>query len=109
MKKLLALFLMIVLSIPSALAVTEGKIEDAPDVDVSITIENAQTGYYLPDASYFESEYDDAPEWAKSKTYVTTAYNEKGIGRSQIHFRFLIVRCRHIRFAFCPFGRIFIF
>ncbi|MBQ3232948.1 MAG: hypothetical protein IJA93_08285 [Clostridia bacterium] len=77
MKKLLALFLMIALSIPSALAVTEGKIEDAPDVDVSITIENAQTGYYLPDASYFESEYDDAPEWAKSKTYVTPAYNEE--------------------------------
>ena len=77
MKKLLALFLILALSIPSALAVTEGKIEDAPDVDVSITIENAQTGYYLPDASYFESEYEDAPEWAKSKTYVTTAYNEE--------------------------------
>ena len=70
MKKRFALFLVFLLSIPSALAVTEGIVEDAPDVDVSITLNQPQSGYYLPDASYFESEYEEAPVWADSKIYV---------------------------------------
>ncbi len=77
MKRILTLFLILALSMPSAFAVTEGKIEDAPDVDVSISFENRQSGYYLPDPSYFEAEYDDAPEWTDSKIHVPSVYIEQ--------------------------------
>ncbi|MBR3928205.1 MAG: hypothetical protein IKJ65_04290 [Clostridia bacterium] len=77
MKKLISLFLLLAMAFPAALAVTEGEIEDAPDVNISIAIQTPATGYYLPDPSYFESEYEKAPDWADSKIYVPAAYIEE--------------------------------
>lgn len=77
MKKLISLFLLFALSVTSALAVTEGEVESAPDVNISLTESLPSGGYYLPDASYFESEYEDAPEWADSKTHVPGVYWEE--------------------------------
>ena len=77
MKKLISLVLLLIMSVSPALAVTEGEIEEAPDVEISLTIDQSSTGYYIPDPSYFESEYEDAPEWADSKTYVAGTYLEK--------------------------------
>jgi len=77
MKKLVSLLLLLIMSVSPAFAVTEGEIEEAPDVEISLTIDQSSTGYYIPDPSYFESEYEDAPEWADSKTYVAGTYNEE--------------------------------
>ncbi len=77
MKKFLSLILLLTMAFPAAYAVTEGEVEDAPDVDITLTISQPATGYYLPDASYFESEYEDAPDWADAKIYVSAAYIEE--------------------------------
>ncbi len=77
MKKLVALIFLLIMSVSPAFAVTEGEIEDAPDVEISLTINEPAAGYYLPDPSYFESEYEEAPEWADTKIYVPAAYIEE--------------------------------
>ncbi len=77
MKKLVSLILLLVMSVSPAFAVTEGEVEDAPDVELSLAIDQPAAGYYLPDPSYFEAEYDDPPEWADIKTYVSESYIEE--------------------------------
>lgn len=77
MKKLVSLILLLIMSVSPAFAVTEGEVEEAPDIELSLTIDQPASGYYLPDPSYFESEYEEAPEWADSKTYVPATYIEE--------------------------------
>lgn len=45
MKKLVSLILLLVMSISPAFAVTEGEVEDAPDVELSLTIDQPAAGY----------------------------------------------------------------
>lgn len=67
MKRMLTMFLLLLFSL-SALAVTEGKIEDAPPVDVGISMPDPE-GYYLPDESYYAQNANHAPSWEYAESY----------------------------------------
>ena len=57
---------------PCALAVTEGEVEPAPDVELNLPVREKDPANYLPDASYFGHEGTDYvyPSWDASEAYV---------------------------------------
>jgi len=81
MKKLVWL-LMLCLALPAwASAVTEGVVEEAAAVDVSIVVE-AQEESYLPDPSYYAGYGDYEPAWGASETYVEPEWQGDCFGPS---------------------------
>ena len=81
MKKLV-LFMALCLCLPVlALAVTEGVVEEAAAVDVSVAL-GAQEESYLPDPSYYAGYGDYEPEWGASESYVQPEWQGDCFGPS---------------------------
>lgn len=81
MKKLVWL-LILCLALPAwACAVTEGVVEEAASVDVSVAVE-AQAESYLPDPSYYAGYGDYEPAWGASETYVEPEWQGDCFGPS---------------------------
>lgn len=79
MKKLVCFLLCLFL--PAAgLAVTEGVVEEAAQVDVGMFEENESS--YLPDPSYYASDAGYEPEWGASETYVEPEFDGECFGPS---------------------------
>lgn len=63
------------LALPAcALGVTEGVVENAPQVAMDTVRVEAET-FYLPDASYYQADDGDEPEWGKSETYAEPEFD----------------------------------
>ena len=61
----------------SALAVSEGQEEEAPDVSLELTLEEG-AARYLPDASAYAGNERLLPAWADSETYTPPALEADG-------------------------------
>lgn len=80
MKKLVCLMLAC-LAIPAlALGVTEGVVEEAAPVDVTVAAE--ETVSYLPDASYYAGDDGYEPDWGASETYEEPEFDGECFGPS---------------------------
>ena len=77
-----ALALTLTAAIPprAALAVTEGEVEAAPDVELSLgALAAPWPADYLPDEDYFiDEQLYDLPVWGTEEEYVTTQWDELG-------------------------------
>ncbi|MBP3657643.1 MAG: hypothetical protein J6K32_13255 [Clostridia bacterium] len=75
MKLRIASLILLLWLLPAlALAVTEGVVEDAPQVDLSL----AQEVSYLPDGSYYAGDGDWTPAWGASESHVPQEPDEYG-------------------------------
>lgn len=81
MQKLVLLF-MLCLALPvMGLAVTEGVVEEAADVDIGLTIPEVEASY-MPDLSYYAGYGDYEPAWGASESYVEPEWQGDCFGPS---------------------------
>ena len=94
MKAKMFALLALALIIPAmALAVTEGVVEEAAQVDVEIVRESAESSY-LPDASYYAGYGDWNPDWEEADAWVESAFDGECYGDVEQRPRLTAGECR---------------